>query len=79
MTQDYVPFIIFGSCVLLTGIFALFLPETLNMKLAETIEEAGVFEEACIESPSAPHDNKNDIFVMDRLLSPEEEKLCPSS
>ncbi|CAB4033943.1 organic cation transporter -like, partial [Paramuricea clavata] len=58
-TQDYVPFIIFGSCMLLTGTFALFLPETLNMRLAETIEEAGVFKKVT-EEPTEPQENGND-------------------
>jgi PhoPQ-activated pathogenicity-related protein len=44
--------------MLLTGIFALFLPETLNMRLAETIEEAGVFEKVT-EKPTEPQENEN--------------------
>ena len=45
--------------MLLTGIFSLFLPETLNMRLAETIDEAGVFEKAT-GAPNELRDNKND-------------------
>ena len=79
MTQDYVPFIIFGSCVLLTGILALSLPETLNMRLAETIEEAGVFEEATGSSRGESRHNKNEMHDLERLKNPEEEKLCSKS
>ena len=43
----------------MTSISVLFLPETLNMRLAETIEEAGVFEKATA-SREESQDNKND-------------------
>ena len=50
--------------MLLTGIFSLFLPETLNMRLAETIDEAGVFEKATGD-PNELHENKNDCQLQD--------------
>lgn len=50
--------------MLLTGIFSLLLPETLNMRLAETIDEAGVFEKAT-ETLNELHDNKNDSQLQD--------------
>ena len=43
-TADAVPFIIFGGLLLLSGSLALLLPETLNVKLSETLEEVQKFE-----------------------------------
>ena len=60
------PFILFGSCVLLSGILVLFLPETLNMGLAETIEEAGILEKAT-ETHDEPRDNENDVHILQPL------------
>jgi hypothetical protein len=49
--------------VLLSGILVLFLPETLNMGLAETIEEAGILEKAT-ETHDEPRDNENDVHII---------------
>ena len=73
MTHDYVQFIIFGSCVLLSGILVLFLPETLKMELAETIEEAEMSKKLT-DSPVRSHDNAPVLQRM-RDLDEEEHKL----
>ncbi|XP_055898791.1 organic cation transporter protein-like [Biomphalaria glabrata] len=39
-TGSALPFLVFGSCGIITAILTLFLPETLNQKLPETVEEA---------------------------------------
>ena len=44
VTAEAVPFIVFGGMLLLSGGLALMLPETLNVKLPETLEEARKFE-----------------------------------
>ena len=70
VTHDYVQFIIFGSCVLLSGVLVLFLPETLNMELAETIEEAETSKKAT-DSPGRSPENGH---VLQRLRDLEEEE-----
>lgn len=37
------PFVIFGSCVLFGGVMSLLLPETLNKKLPESIQDGELF------------------------------------
>ena len=49
------------------------------MRLAETIEEAGVFEEATGSSRGESRHNKNEMHDLERLKNPEEEKLCSKS
>ena len=44
-TEEYIPFLIFGVAAILGSVLTLFLPETLNTKLPETIEEAEGLEE----------------------------------
>ena len=38
-TNDWIPRIVFATVALITGVLALFLPETLNRALPDTIEE----------------------------------------
>lgn len=37
---DFLPLLVFGAVAFVAGIFAIFLPETLGVKLPNTIEEA---------------------------------------
>ncbi|CAB4023824.1 organic cation transporter -like [Paramuricea clavata] len=43
-TAEAVPFIIFGGMLLLSGALALLLPETLNVKLPETLQDVRKLE-----------------------------------
>ena len=70
VTHEYVQFIIFGSCVLLSGILVLFLPETLNRELAETIEEAEMFK----KPTDSPDRSPDDAHVLQRLRDLDEEE-----
>ncbi|XP_028417308.1 uncharacterized protein LOC114541706 [Dendronephthya gigantea] len=70
-TTESVPFIIYGACVLFSGLLTLLMPETLNMKLAETMQEATTFEKAT-ENSVELHVNKmnkdDDVFVINGTL-----------
>lgn len=39
-TEDWIPLVIFGGAAVLGGLLTFLLPETLNKKLPDTIEEA---------------------------------------
>ena len=60
-TAESVPFIIYGACLLFSGLLTLLMPDTLNMKLAETnqtMQETVTFEKATGDSTEL-HVNKN--------------------
>jgi len=69
-----VPTIVFGSMALAAALVALFLPETLNKELAQTLEDGenfGVgdtaFNSCCKSSPSKGHL----VTVIPQSLDPE--------
>lgn len=53
--QPFIPNIIFGTIALLGGSAALFLPETLNRPLPETIEDIETWSVPCLCPPTPGH------------------------
>ncbi|XP_076242399.1 organic cation transporter isoform X1 [Calliopsis andreniformis] len=67
------PFVIFGSCVLFGGVMSLLLPETLNKKLPETIQDGELFgmKPKKKKKPQLDIEQLNEIDVI-KPLKPQE-------
>ena len=63
-TASSVPFILCGACVLTSGTLTLLLPETLNKKLAETLEEARKLEKMSSEIGDREPTKENNIELV---------------
>lgn len=51
LTWAPLPFIVYGACSIMAGIISCFLPETLNRRLPETLEDVENFHRLdCVES-----------------------------
>ncbi|XP_078050934.1 organic cation transporter [Augochlora pura] len=68
------PFVIFGSCVLTGGVMSLLLPETLNKKLPETIQDGELFGKKPSKKEKKKHldiEQLNEVDVI-KPLKPQE-------
>ncbi|GAB1868195.1 Organic cation transporter protein [Camponotus japonicus] len=70
------PLVIFGSCALLGGLMSLLLPETLNKKLPETIQDGELFGKKSSKKKKKQqldHNQLNDIEVIKPLKLQEKQ------